>query len=216
MIYTPWPYVDQLVDRMADSSLNDVSEILDGSINREPRSPGLHASTLLKMLYPVESGITPEELKVYGLLGLAFEDRAEKALLSLSLDKDWPWECARSPEVHLDGVACSPDILMYGKEDGDVQEMSLKATWKSPKEAPEGEKFHYYRDQSLTYASPLDTFRGVLLVYFVNGEYKKYKRGEPSKPPVPLVKGWQMEWSLQERQEMWQAIQNLKREYEAR
>jgi hypothetical protein len=193
---------------MADSALDALLP------PRQQRSPGLHCSTLLKMLHPVDSAITPDELKVYGLLGLAFEDRAERALISLSAEADWPWECVRSGEVSCDDVACSPDILMYGKEDGEVQEMSLKATWKSPKDAPEGEKFAYYRDQSLTYGMPLDTLRGVLLVYFVNGEYKKYKRGEQAKPPVPRVKGWQMEWSLQERGEMWQAVQNLKREYE--
>lgn len=193
---------------MADSSL-------DGQLPmREPRSEGTHASTLLKMLHTVESSITAEELKVYGLLGLAFEDRAERALISLSNEPDWPWQCERSGEVECDGVACSPDILMFSKEDGEVQEMSLKATWKSPRDAPEGEKFSYYRDQSLTYATPLDTLKGVLLVYFVNGVYVKYKRGEQAKPPVPLVRGWQMEWSLQERGEMWQAIQNLKHEYE--
>jgi hypothetical protein len=163
----------------------------------------------------VESAITGEELKVYGLLGLAFEDRAERALISLSQEVNtFPRECVRPGEVECDGIACSPDILMLSREDGSVQEMSLKATWKSPKDAPTGAKFSYYRDQSLTYATPLDTLKGVLLCYFVNGEYVKYKRGEQAKPPVPIVRGWQMEWTLQERGEMWQAIQNLKREYE--
>jgi hypothetical protein len=212
MTFDLWPYTARLVERMADSSLTDE----DVSIVRSPRSPGIHSSTLLRILHPVDSGITPEELKIYGLLGLAFEDRAERALISLAKEPDWPFDAVRSPEVFYDGVYCSPDILLFGKEDGVVQELSLKTTWKGIRDAPEGEKFAYYRDQSLTYGTPLDTTRGVLLCYFVNGEYKKYKRGEPQKPPVPIVQGWQLEWSLQERGEMWQAVRNLKYEYEGR
>ncbi len=201
MIFSEWPYTQRLVDRMADSSLQDHGLSLTP---RPPRSEGLHASTLLKKLHPVESTITEAELRVYGLLGLAFEDRAELALLTLSEDADWPWVCYRPGEVHADGIACSPDILLVPKEDGPLMELSLKVTWKSTKEAPDGPKFQYYLDQCLTYATPLNTLASVLLVYFVSGDYKGVRK--------PEVKGWQLAYGEQERAETWQALCNLRDE----
>ena len=208
MRFTEWAYTQRLVDRMADSSLQDGERFLQP---RPPRSEGLHASTLLKKLHPVESTITEAELRIYGLLGLAFEDRAELALLTLSQEPDWPWDCYRPGEVECDGIACSPDILLVPKQDGPLMELSLKVTWKSVKEAPDGPKFAYYADQSLTYGTPLGTLDGVLLVYFVNGDYGHQRKGQ-SGPPKPLVKGWQMRWSEQERAETWQALCNLRDE----
>jgi hypothetical protein len=211
MQFTVWPYTQRLVDRMADSALQDHGVSLTP---RPPRSPGLHASTLLKLLHPTESTITEAELRIYGLLGLAFEDRAELALLTLSQEPDWPWDCYRPGEVEADGIACSPDILLIPKGDGPLMELSLKVTWKSTREAPEGPKFQYYADQSLTYSTPLQTLNGVLLVYFVNGDYGHLAKGQKGKgrPPVPLIKGWQMAWSEQERAETWQALYNLRDE----
>lgn len=209
MIFTPWPYTQRLVDRMADSSLQDLQRTLTP---RPPRSEGLHASTLLKRLHPVESAITEDELRVYGLLGLAFEDRAELALLTLSGEPDWPWDCYRPGEVECDGIACSPDILLVPKGDGPLMELSLKVTWKSTKEAPDGPKFAYYGDQCLTYATPLNTLHSVLLVYFVNGTYGHMQKGSKGRPPVPTVKGWAMTFSEQERAETWQALCNLRDE----
>lgn len=207
-----WPYTKQLVDRMADSSLQDLGI---ASLTRPPRSEGVHASTLLKLLHPVESNITEDELRIYGLLGLAFEDRAELALLSLSQDPTWPWECFRPGEVEKDGITCSPDILLIPKEDSEVRELSLKVTWKSTKEAPYGEKFQYYVDQCLTYATPLDTMASVLLVYFVNGDYghmrKKGARPGAPTPPKPLVVGYELDFTPRERAETWAALKGLKK-----
>lgn len=207
MIHRPWSYTRRLVDRMADSSLQDVS----GGVGlvRPPRSEGLHASTLLRKLHPVskDNGIDEEQLAIYGLLGLAFEDRAELALLSLSKEKDWPWTAFRPGEVSHDGVACSPDILLVPKVDGPLRELSLKCTWKSCRNLPtkeEGEnefpldKFGYYLDQSIGYSTPLDTLGGLLLVYFVCGDYSGAR--------MPKVLGWELEWSEQERAETWDAM----------
>lgn len=212
MKFDPWPYTQRLIDRLADSSLQDSGVTLTP---RPPRSPGLHASALLKRLHPVESAITEAELRIYGLLGLAFEDRVELALLTLSQEPDWPWDCYRPGEVECDGIACSPDILLVPKGAGPLMEMSIKVTWKSTKEAPDGPKFSYYADQSLCYGTPLHTLDGILLIYFVNGGYEflqKRKRGEDGKPPLPQVRGWQMAWSEQERAETWQALCNLRDE----
>lgn len=207
MIHTPWPYTDRLIARLGDSSLNDVAMPVK---TRTPRSPGLHASDLLKVLHPVESTITEDELKIFGILGFAFEDRVERALVSLSSEEDWPWDCVRSDEVTADGIACSPDILMYPKDPDDVlQEMSIKATWKSSTDAPDGPKFAYYNDQCLTYATPLQTLSSVLLVYFINGNYQHQRKGSKGKPPMPQIKGWDVVFSPRERYETWQALRQI-------
>ena len=202
MLHRPWPHTARLVARMADSAL-------DGPIApRLPRSEGLHATTLLRKLHPVDrEDISEAQLAIYGLLGLAFEDRAERALIALSKESDWPWTCFRPGEVTHDGIACSPDILLVPKDGGALRELSLKCTWKSCRKLPveiEGEdefpldKFGYYIDQMETYGTPLDTLGGVLLAYFVCGDYQGAR--------MPQVLGWEIEWSEQERAETWDAL----------
>jgi hypothetical protein len=170
------------------------------------------------MLHPVTSSITDEALRIYGLLGLAFEDRAELALLSLSRDDDWPWYGDRSGEVERDGIACSPDILLAPKSgDGNFLELSLKLTWKSSKDAPTGDKFTYYLDQCLTYCTPLQTAASVLLVYFVNGDYSFLRRGGSKSsggPPQPLVRGYELTFTRHEREEMWATLLHLKKKHQ--
>lgn len=214
MIHRPWPYTQRLVDRMADSSLQDS---VVGSLQRPPRSEGLHVSTLLKLLHPVEDRdalITEEQLRVYGLLGLAFEDRAELALLSLAKDADWPFDAFRPGEVDYDGVAGSPDILLVPKDGSAFFEISLKCKWKScfglPTETEGqggfGPKWDYDLSQCMAYGTPLDTLKSVLLVYFVNGNY----RG----PKNPQVHAWELEYTPRERAETWSALMNIKHSLE--
>ncbi len=54
----------------------------------------------------------------------------------------------------------------------------------------------------MTYATPLDTLSSVLLVYFVNGDYSGAR--------VPQVKGWELEYSGQERGEVWASLLGLR------
>lgn len=206
--HRPWSYTQRLVDRMADSSLQD----LGISIQRPARSAGLHASTLLKELHPhvaKDEPITDAQLPVYGLLGLAFEDRCETALLSLAMEADWPWDAVRPGEVDTDGIACSPDILLVPKTGGSWKELSIKITWKSCKGLPltkpgQGEfpaKYDYYLDQCMTYGTPLDTLESVLLVYFINGNYKGNRH--------PQVHAWDLSFTKRERAETWQSLINI-------
>lgn len=195
---------------MSDSSLLDTVDV--SNIKRPPRSEGLHASTLLRLMHPVKARkgddeITEEQLRLFGLIGLAFEDRAELALISLAKEADWPWHPVRPGEVEAGGIACSPDILLVPKnKDEEVRELSLKTTWKSCRHAAsteeEGENgfssdFDYYLSQCMTYAVPLDTRASVLFVYFVCGNWR---------PPFPQVHGWELEFSDQEIAENWDAL----------
>lgn len=196
-----WPYADRLVAKMADSSTQGTL------VHNSARTGGVHASTLLREMHKRKSSdITEDELAVYGLLGLAFEDRAELALQALSLEEDWPWRCFRPGEVEEDGIKCSPDILLVPKQAGmPLRELSLKAKWMScrhvPREPGENEfdlkKWGYILDQCMTYGTPLDTMGAIVLVYFVVGDYTNFK---------PQVLGWELEWSQQERAETWDEV----------
>lgn len=213
MVHRPWPYTKRLSDRMADSSLLDNIDV--SNIRRPPRSEGLHASELLRIMHPVkvrggEEPMSEEQLRLFGLLGLAFEDRAELALISLAKEADWPWHPVRPGEVSADGIAMSPDILLVPKDKtSEVRELSLKSTWKSCRYAAsteeEGEDgfssdFDYYLSQCMTYAVPLETRASVLFVYFVCGNWR---------PPFPQVHGWELEFSDQEIAENWDALINI-------
>lgn len=206
MNHKPWPFVKRLTEAMADSSLPPAP------LNHGERSAGLHLSTLLRKLHPIESSkaALDDALSVMGLLGLAFEDRAERALCYLSKQEDWPWVSFRPGEVvSEEGIKCSPDILMVPKpraEDQQLRELSLKCTWKSatgwPTEPGENgfdPKFGYYLDQSMGYSTPLDTLGGFLVCYFVRSNYKVFI-------PSPDVLGVELEWSVQERGETWQQL----------
>jgi hypothetical protein len=193
---------------MADSSLPEVR------LRRHERSPGLHASTLLKELHPHPDPMPESQLRLYGLIGLAFEDRAEVALKTLSEEKDWPYDAFRPGEVDCNGVACSPDIILEPKRGFPGltrRELSLKVTWKSCKglpikEAGEdefGPKWAYYISQCQTYARPLETTGSVLLVYFVCGTWR---------PPLPQVHGWELDFHPQEIGETWDALETVRGE----
>lgn len=204
MTHRPWSFTKRLVDTMADSSIPPCP------LNHSERSAGLHVSTLLRKLHPIEADKAAEEgdLAVMGLLGLAFEDRMERALALLSSQEDWPWYSFRPGEiVSSEGVKCSPDFLLVPKpafsETQTLRELSCKCTWKSAKGFPqeEGEngfdpKFGYYLDQSMAYGHVLETDGGILVCYFVRANYKEFK-------PTPEILGVELDWSLQEREENW-------------
>lgn len=205
MIHRPWPFTDRLVAKMADSSTQGTL------VHNSQRSGGLHASTLLREIHKRKrSDITEDELAIYGLLGLAFEDRAERALVQLSKQEDWPWQSFRPGEVvSEEGIICSPDILMVPKPAFShlpIRELSLKCTWKSAAGWPreEGEnafapKFGYYLDQCLGYGTPLDTEGAFIVCYFVRADYKKFA-------PSPEILGNELDWSVQERNETWDQL----------
>lgn len=204
MLHRPWPYLSRLVSVMAESSTPPAQ------MNHSERTAGLHLSTLLRKLHPVKNPSDDEQLGVYGLLGLALEDRMERALATLCKQDDWPWYSFRPGEVvSAEGVKCSPDFLMVPKpafsETHKLMELSCKCTWKSTKGFPveEGEngfdttKFGYYLDQSMGYGNVLETEGGILVCYFVRGDYRGY---------LPEILAAELEWSLQERLENWDML----------
>jgi hypothetical protein len=197
--------------KMADSSLLDT--VQGDGLLRKPRTEGVHASTLLRKLYPVKANdITPEQLATMGMMGLAFEDRAELALLALSAEKDWPWYAERPGELcSAEGVYCSPDVLLIPKPEfpGALREASLKLTWKSCRNLPIDtedenmfpESFDYYLGQCKFYCYVLDTTSSVLVVNFVCGDYNR--------PIIPRFLAWELEFSPQEIAEEYDACMSI-------
>lgn len=192
---------------MADSSLLDAMDV--STLQRPPRSAGLHMSTLLRKLHPVKSkgDISEAQLALYGIIGLAFEDRCELALNALAAETDWPWTTLRPGEVQCDGVAGSPDILLVPKDGSPVRELSIKTTWKScrrvPLEAGENEfpkEFDYYLAQCMAYSTAMDTPGSVLFCYFVCGNWV---------PPVPQVHAWELDFNAVEKSENWDALMTI-------
>jgi hypothetical protein len=211
VIHSPWPFTKRLVDKMADSALLD--QVDRFTVLRGPRSGGLHMSTILHALYPPKTSedISERQLSIYGLMGLAFEDRAELALHALAQEADWPFLVQRAEEVDWYGIKGSPDLLLTPKPAFahlyQTQELSLKVKWRScrglPMQAGRNEFSHrwdYELAQCMAYSVPLGTSRAVLLVYFVCGAWK---------PPVPIVLGWDLEFEDDERDELMDALSTI-------
>lgn len=200
MIHRLWPLTERFVSAMADSSLLD--DMDTSVLRRGPRSGGMHMSTLLHLLCPAKTSddIDERQLGIYGLLGLAFEDRAELALHRLAQEADWPYTAVRPGEVDWYGVKGSPDILLTPKpEFADTytqRELSLKVKWRSSRGTPmlEGmdgfsSRWDYELRQCMAYSDPLGTAGAILCVYFVVGDWK---------PPMPKVLAWELDFNKRE------------------
>lgn len=200
MIHRPWPLVDRFVETLADSALLDTVD--PSLLQRAPRSTGLHMSTLLHLLCPPKTNddINEDQLAVYGLLGLAFEDRAELALHRLAQEADWPYTAVRPGEVDWYGIKGSPDILLTPKPEFQKthiqRELSLKVKWRSSRGTPELEgadgfpqKWDYELQQCMAYSDPLKTKGAILCVYFVCGNWR---------PPMPHVRAWELDFLKRE------------------
>lgn len=194
---------------MADSSLLDTADV--HALRREPRSAGLHMSTLLHRLCPPQTydEIDERQLSVYGLMGLAFEDRAQLALSRLATEADWPYRMERPGEVDWYGIKGSPDLILTPKPEFAAthtrRELSLKVKWRSSRDTPparEGTdgfspRWDYEIRQCHAYSAPLGTHGSILCVYFVCGDWK---------PPVPEVRAWELDFSAEEVDETMNAV----------
>lgn len=212
MIHRAWPLIDRLVDTMADSALLDTADV--SALRRQPRSGGLHMSTLLHRLCPAQSvdEIDERQLSVYGLMGLAFEDRAQLALSTLEQAPDWPYRAERPGEVDWYGVKGSPDVVLSPKpayaRTHSRRELSFKVKWRSSKDTPtNGEgvngfssRWDYEIRQCIAYSEPLQTRGAILCVYFVCGDWK---------PPLPFVRAWELDFEQSEVDETMNALATL-------
>lgn len=205
MMHAPWKGIDALIPVLASSVL--------------PRSPGLHVSELYSQLHPQKARknpITEDELAVYAIGGFSMEMVLEAGFQQLvaarctdmGLDVERPGEIVSS-----EGVICSPDLFFH--EPDDIVIGDIKCKWLSTKGMPvseEGEdnfpgtKFDKHFSQLQAYLHVLSEnlgrpfTRGRLIVYFVNGNWQDFK---------PKLHAWDLEWSVQEIEETWDALMTI-------
>lgn len=174
------------------------------------RSKGVHASELYGAFYkaydpsrynkkdtkgkPLPFDVTKMEL------GTSFEEVLESALIErlLASDKSGtrPGEFT-SPE----GIIYSPDFIFFNGEDVLGE---FKCTWYSMKNAPLDKKFEKWWTQIKMYCHWLGLTKARLYVLFVNGNYK---------PPSPVLRAWEAEFSPHElREEAEMVLNHARRE----
>jgi hypothetical protein len=173
------------------------------------RTPGLHASDLYGDFYKSLDPARYDKRNSEGValpfdlakleLGTTFEEVLEPALAQRLLG-DRPGEFVTPhadgcTDLHEPVCACgagiiySPDYLFDIDEDGGLVLGEFKLTWYSMKDAPFGKKFAKYFTQIKLYCYWLGLTRARLYIFFVNGDYK---------PPSPVLRAWQMEFTRQE------------------
>jgi hypothetical protein len=150
------------------------------------RSEGVHISAVVKFMassLQKQGGWDEEPLGTAAQLGRVWEVVVAEALAqSTFCDGGY----IRPGEIG------SPDGIRL--IDGAVQE--FKCTWKSSG----GDilaKSPWYKWQIMSYCYMVETQRATLFVLFLNGEYK---------PPQPVVRAWELEFSAIEIVENWAAI----------
>lgn len=104
------------------------SELPVYPIAHRPRSGGIHLSDLYHRLYPPKKNdLAEDDLMAFRVLGLALEDRIERALIFMAQEDgeqvERPAEMA-SPE----GIKCSLDLLSIANSV--VRVVETKGTWK--------------------------------------------------------------------------------------
>lgn len=149
------------------------------------RPGGLHLSTvtddMLRLMYPkmFRGTFEPEQMINYQEIGNCFEYCIAQAFMQL-YGPNWQWH----PEPRKqDGMWCSPDGLLHDSV------VEIKACWSSLRTFLDldddnepvrpSDKFMSYVLRTLGYMKVYGKRRGILIVWFVNGEY-------PQGPPAPV------------------------------
>lgn len=163
-----------------------------GNISQEqsqPRSVGLHVSQIIHHIM-VTSGLaeandfTEDDLGMFAIIGRLWEQMLADVMFR-------PPRYQRPGEIEVDGIYGSPDAVDC--EDGCL--MEFKVTWKSSSRAIES--FFKYMLQVKAYCYMLGLTRVRLYVFFVCGNWK---------PPIPQVKGWEIEFSPHELKDNWRML----------
>lgn len=156
------------------------------------RSPGIHVSSVIKHMRTVmgsTGGWPDEELNNAGQIGRIWEHVLARELAAAGLGGQ---HVVRPGEIECEGIIGSPD----GVDCADEAIVEYKATWKSARK-PIFEIAPWYKWQVLAYCYMLGWTRARLYVLYVNGDYA---------PPMPSVKGWQIEFTNGEVRENWNMI----------
>lgn len=169
------------------------------------RTPGLHLSTIYNDMYQelepkrYVKGAPLDPLRLEA--GLSFESILEEGIKSRLCGGGRPDEM-----VSAEGILFNPDLIIFNHC---TRVGEIKLTWMScrgwPEEAsnnfpPKADK---YVTQMACYCHCLETPYARLIGYFVNGEWDCSNR---QKPPAPMLKAWDIEFSPRELREEWARV----------
>lgn len=153
---------------------------LDFAFSDLERSPGLHASGIYGDLYqdlePTRfvRGSMPDPLRLG--LGMAFEERLEAALLRAGHEVVRPGEFFTE-----EGIAFSPDLLIFDSPKGAVRVGEIKLTWMTSRDLPAmgdtshtslPDKMSKYAVQLMFYCRNIGVSLGRYYILCVNGNGK--------------------------------------------
>lgn len=153
------------------------------------RSVGLHVSQIIRHIMETsglaeQSDFTDDDLNMFAVIGRLWEQMLADTVFR-------PPRYQRPGEIELDGIYGSPDAV--DTEDGVLAE--YKVCWKSSNRSIES--FFKYWLQIKSYCWMLGLNKARLYVFFVNGTYK---------PPLPIIKAWEAEFTTPELRDNWRVI----------
>jgi hypothetical protein len=169
------------------------------------RSPGTHVSDVIRdisntILKPGQrekyDTLSPAEkvrMGNYTAMGWAWEQMVHDALIKAGLTPGPPARFVRAEEIALDGLHGNPDWLDMEQ----WQDVELKATWRSS--ARPLEDFWEWLTQFKAYCKMLGCTSTRLLVFYVNGDYKK---------SGPEYRDLTVSFGKQEIEDNWEMLKN--------
>jgi len=175
--------------RMAERTVT-LSDLVLSSEQVAVRSPGIHVSSIIRHIKKSigkekENGFSNDDLNAFATVGRLFE--AQLAMATFQ-----PPRYERIGEIECDGIIGSPDAI-------DTQEWSVqeyKANFSSANRVIETDRPEYFW-QIKAYCYMMGMCRASLFVFYVGGNWR---------PPVPILRGWDLLFSPAELEDNWKML----------
>jgi len=153
------------------------------------RSSGIHVSAVIRHMSKAigrakENDFTEDDLNMFATVGRLFEAQLAAATFQ-------PPRYERIGEIECDGIIGSPDAI--DTVDWSVQE--YKANFGSAIKPIESKLEYFW--QIKAYCQMLGMCRASLFVFYVGGNWR---------PPVPIIKAWDILFTPAELADNWQMI----------
>lgn len=183
----------EIVDAMKTTEISaSINQLLLSSEQSAQRSQGIHVSDIIRHMKTAlgQTGKWPrEELETAGQVGRIWENLLASALAAAAANDH---RYIRPGEFERDGIVGSPDCI----DTVDIVVTEFKACWASSRHEP-FERRPDWRWQIMAYCYMTGIPLARLCVLYINGDYK---------PPMPIVKGWQYEFTMGELRSNWEMM----------
>lgn len=163
----------------------------------QARSAGLHLSTVyadIEAQWLKREPLEEKDRAAYMSGGFLWEHAFSRAFGQAISGLD----IGRPPELYLDGIIGSPDLIDYRQ----WRVLDTKFTWKSARKLDHMERYFWpWLCQMKSYLKMMQTMgtcdTAELYIFFVNGDYA---------PPIPSARHLVLEFDQQEIDENWQLV----------